>query len=144
MDKDFEKVRNELQKSINDEARKIYSEKVIQHCTNPENVGRMNDPDGSADVRGPCGDSVEIYLNIADRKISDIRFFTDGCTPTVACGSVVTKLAKGRSLKDALKISPADVIDELDGLPEANLHCAILATTSLYRAMGDYLLRKEI
>ncbi len=144
MDKKFEKLGNELQELVDAETRKIYSEKVIQYFTQHENMGRLNDPDGSAYIKGPCGDSMEMYLAIADDSISEVRFFTDGCVPTIACGSAATKLVKGRHIKDAMKIAPADIINALDGLPEWNLHCAILATTTLYKALADYLLRKQI
>jgi nitrogen fixation NifU-like protein len=144
MSNDFENFGNELQKSIDTEARSIYSEKVIQYSSHPENMGRMNDPDGVAAVSGLCGDSIEIFLTVVDDRISDIRFATDGCGPTIACGVMATKLAKERTIKDAMKISPADIINGLDGLPERNLHCAILATMTLYKALADYLLRKEM
>ena len=144
MDKDLEKLANELQESIDAETRKIYSEKVIHYFTHHENMGRMNDPDGSAYIKGPCGDSMEMYLTILDDNISEARFFTNGCVPTIACGSAATELVKGKHINDAMKIAPADIINTLDGLPEWNLHCAILATMTLYKALADYLLRKKM
>ena len=144
MEKDLDRLGNELQESIDADVRNIYSEKVAQYAAQPENIGRMNDPDGSAFIKGLCGDTMEMYLVISDEKISEALFYTDGCGVTLACGTVVTKLAKGRDLKDALRISPADIIDELDGLPGENLHCGILAASTLHRALADYLLRKQM
>lgn len=141
----FEKLIEELQESIDEDARKYYSEKTIQYFTHPINVGRMNDPDGAAILKGVCGDSMEMYLIISENKITKACFYTeDGCGVTVACGSIATKLAEGRSLKDALRISPAEIIEELDGLPAENIHCAILATSTLHKALADYLLRRQI
>jgi len=131
-----------LQESILEDAKKRYSEKVIQLWLEPKNLGRMNDPDGAAVVKGLCGDTTEIYLSIRNDKIYDASFFTDGCGPTIACGSTVTELVKGKSIEDALKLSPANIIDALDGLPEESIHCAILAVNTLHKAIADYLLRK--
>ena len=79
---------------------------------------------------------------IRNNKIYDASFSTNGCGPTIACGSTVTELVKGKSIEDALKLSPASIIDALDGLPEDNIHCAILAVNTLHKAIADYSLRK--
>ena len=143
MDKNFEKMLENLQESINEDAKKIYSQKTIEYFIQPKNLGRMNDPDATAIVKGSCGDTMEFYLLLKDERISEILFFTDGCGTTIACGSVVTEIAKGKSIKKALKISPADVIDKLGGLPEESIHCAILAVITLYQAIADYLLKGQ-
>jgi len=140
MDK-LDKFARDLQEAILKDEKKKYSEKVVQLWLNPENVRRMTDPDGAALMKGVCGDTVEIYLSIRNNKIYDASFFTDGCGPTVACGSLVTELVKGKSIEDALKLSPASIIDALDGLPEENIHCAILAINTLHKAIADYLLK---
>ena len=144
MDKNLEKLAVELQKAIDEDARNTYSDEVIQYSSHPKNLGRMNDPDGSAYIKGLCGDTVEMYLVITDETITDARFYTDGCGVTVACGSVATELAKGKSINDVLKISPADIINELKKVPEENLHCAILAASTLHKALSDYLLRRQM
>ncbi len=144
MDKNLEKIGNELQKLVDAETRKIYSEKVIQYFNRHENMGRMNAPDGSAYIKGPCGDTMEMYLEISGDNISKACFFTDGCVPTIACGSSATKLVEGKNIHDAMKIAPADILNELDGLPEINLHCAILAINTLYKALADFLLQRQI
>ena len=124
--------------------KKAYSKQIIEHFTQPKNVGRMTDPDGSAIVKGQCGDTMEMYLIIKDENISEILFYTDGCRITIICGSVTTELAKGRTIEDALRISPADVIDKLHDFLGSNFHCAILAVTTLYKALADYLLKREL
>jgi len=109
----------------------------------PENMGRMNDPDGSAIVTGICGDTMEMYLVIGNGTIEDARFFTDGCAASRACGATAACLAKGRTLKETLRLSPADVIDAWGEIPGGSVHCAILAVGTLHRALADYLIRTQ-
>lgn len=109
----------------------------------PNNMGRMNDPDGSAWTKGQCGDTMEMYLVIKDDQITEARFHTDGCTASRACGSTAARLAESRTLKDVLRLSPADVLDVWADLPQGNIHCAILAVGTLHKAVADYLLRKQ-
>ena len=142
MDSDLEKLANELQKAIDEDARNTYTEEVIQYSSHPKNLGKMNDPDGSASIKGLCGDTMEIYLTITSETVIDARFNTDGCGVTLACGSVATELVKGKSITDVLMISPADIIYALKKLPEENLHCAILSVSTLHKALADYLLRR--
>ena len=141
MEKEIDDFASDLQKQVNADAENMYSKKVICYANNPENVGRMNDPDGSAFTKGLCGDTMEIYLSITDGRIVDARFFTDGCGVTLACGTSVTKLIKGKTIAEVFAISPAHVIIDLDGLPGENLHCSILAVNTLHKAVADYLLR---
>ncbi len=101
--------------------------------------GRLNDPSGSASIRGLCGDEMEFYLVIDDGVITDVKYYTEGCEHTRICGQAVARRAKGKTLLDALAISPRQIIDET-ALPEDGRHCAILATSTLYRAIADYLL----
>ena len=100
----------------------------------------MNDPDGSAWVDGLCGDSMEMYLVIKDSMITEASFFTDGCSASRACGSAAAHLATGKSLNEALKLSPADILATLENIPENYTHCSILAVTTLFKALTDYLL----
>jgi len=137
----FSNVAERLQAIMILEARKIYSEKVIQFSCRPENFRRMSTADAAAVVKGMCGDTMEIYLKIASNRISDASFFTDGCGATLACGSIVTMLAKEERLEETLAISSSGLIDELGGLPRESIHCAILAVSTLYRAIADYLMK---
>ena len=100
--------------------------------------GRMNDPSAAARVTGPCGDSMEFYLIIRDDIIETVRYHTDGCQYTHLCGAAVAAMAEGASIKHALTIHPALLLDALEDLPPAHRHCAILSVSTLYRAIGEY------
>jgi nitrogen fixation NifU-like protein len=140
----FDKKFEDLEKFVMNEMRNIYSEKAIEYSMQPRNVGIIENPDGYAKIKGPCGDTMEIYLKIEDDCIKDAKFFTDGCGATIACGSAVTEIAKGKSIKEVLKISPNDVLDFLDGLPEENIHCSILSVNTLHTALAIYFLLKNL
>ena len=101
--------------------------------------GRMNAPTAAAVVRGPCGEEMEIHLHIREGVIEDIRFFTEGCAETRRCGEAVAAAAYGNTVTDALAISPRQIIDTQDSLPDTGRHCAILAVSTLFRAIGEYL-----
>ena len=109
----------------------------------PENMGRMNDPDGSAFIDGICGDSMEMYLIIENNIITESKFFTNGCNSSRFCGSAAARLAKGKSIKDVLRLSPADVIDTGGEIPDREVHCAILAVSTLHKSLADYLLKVQ-
>lgn len=118
-----------------------YSEKVMEHFSNPCNVGMLDNPDGVGKVGNPvCGDLMEIMIKVDKKKdsIKDIRFRTFGCGAAVATSSMVTALAKGKTLDDALKITRNDVAEELDGLPPIKMHCSNLAADALHAAINDY------
>lgn len=123
---------------IKAEMRKVYSEAVIEHSMNPRNVGGLEDADGFAKVTGPCGDTMEIWLRVENGTIRDASFVTDGCGTTIASGSMVTEMVKGKSVSDARKISQQDVLNALGGLPEESQHCALLAANTLKEAIRDY------
>jgi len=144
MEKDTKDPFNELENIINIQMEKIYSKKTIEYSKNPVNVGRMNDPDGAAMIKGLCGDTMEIYLIIENDKITEVKFFTDGCGVTLACGSAVTKLTKGKTIDEVLSLSPKDIINHLEGLPIENIHCSILTANTLNKAIANYLLQKYI
>ena len=133
-----------LQEFINAEMRKVFSETVVDHAMNPRNVGNMEDADGYASITGPCGDTMDIWLKVKDNTIVESAFMTDGCGTTIAAGSMITELAKGKSITQAMKISQQDVLNALGGLPEESQHCALLAANTLKDAVNDYLaLKKE-
>ena len=120
----------------------VYPEHIIALAKNPKHFGRMNDPTSAASIKGPCGDEMEFYLVIKDRIIEDIKFYTKGCIATVVCGSMSAQLALGKSIDEVLGISPKEIIEALSGLSEDHCHCSILAVSTLYRAIADYLLKK--
>ena len=135
---------DELQELIMADMRKVYSETVIDHAMNPRNVGNMETADGYANVTGSCGDTMEIWLKVRDGIIAEATFLTDGCGTAVASGSMVTELAKGKSIPGAQKVTQQDVLSALGGLPEESLHCALLAAETLKEAIKDYFaLKKE-
>lgn len=105
-----------------------------------EFFGRMNDPTAAASIRGICGDEMEFYLAIRDDRIEDVRYYTAGCGNTRFSGRAVARRAKGRRVTDALSISAGEIIRSGECEPEAGRHCAILAVTTFYRAVADYLL----
>jgi len=120
-----------------------YSKKVMEHFMNPKNVGTMDDPDGHGKVGNPvCGDLMEIFIKVKDDKIEDIRFQTFGCGSAIATSSMVSEMAKGMRLDEAMKITRNDVADELDGLPPVKMHCSNLAADALHEAIKDYRRKK--
>jgi nitrogen fixation NifU-like protein len=129
----------ELEQSVMEEMRKVYSEKTIDHFLNPRNLGEIPAPDGFSRITGPCGDTMEISLKVIDGKVMNTSFWTDGCGTSIASGSMVTELAKGKGVSEALKITQQDVLDALGGLPEESVHCALLAANTLREALKDYL-----
>ena len=117
----------------------VYSDKVLEHFKNPRNVGELENPDGVGLEGNPvCGDLMEIQIKVEDNRITDIRFKTFGCGSAIATSSMVTELAKGKTLDEALSISRQDVADELDGLPKQKMHCSNLAADALHKAIEDY------
>ncbi|MCE5203431.1 MAG: Fe-S cluster assembly scaffold protein NifU [Coriobacteriales bacterium] len=120
----------------------LYTEKVMEHFGNPRNVGVIEDPDGVGEVGNPvCGDVMKITLKVADDCISDIKFQTLGCGAAIATSSIVTEMAKGMTLSEAVMITKQQVADELGGLPPAKMHCSVLATDGLKVAIDDYLVK---
>jgi nitrogen fixation NifU-like protein len=130
-----------MKNSSNKEETIGYPKEFISLLNDPKFFGRMNDPTASSYLKGPCGDSMEYYLVIEDKKITDIKYFTDGCGATRACAAMAAHLAYGKTVKEALTISAGEVIKRLKGLPEDHLHCSILSVSTLYRAIADYLLK---
>jgi len=118
---------------------KMYSDKVLKHFRNPHNLGGMDNPDGVGQVGNPiCGDIMKLYIKVKDNKIKDIKFETLGCGAAIATSSMITDLAKGKTLEKAFKITRNDVAGSLDGLPPIKMHCSNLATDALHKAIEDY------
>ncbi len=117
----------------------IYSEKVMDHFTNPRNVGEIENADGIGEVgNAKCGDIMKMYLKINNGVIEDVKFKTFGCGAAVATSSMATELIKGKKLDDAMKITNKAVIEALDGLPPAKIHCSVLAEQAMKAAIADY------
>jgi nitrogen fixation NifU-like protein len=122
----------------------MYTEKVMDHFRNPRNMGEIPDADGVGTVGNPvCGDLMTIYIKVKDNRLEDIKFKTFGCGAAIATSSMITELARGKTLDEALKISRGDVADNLGGLPPIKMHCSNLAADGLHAAIQDYLKKKE-
>ncbi|RJQ50698.1 MAG: Fe-S cluster assembly scaffold protein NifU [Nitrospiraceae bacterium] len=117
----------------------MYSAKVMDHFSNPRNVGEMPDADGIGTEGNPvCGDVMKIYIKVKDNKITDAKFQTFGCGAAIAVSSMVTEMAKGMTLDEALKITKASLAEALDGLPPQKMHCSNLGADALHKAIEDY------
>ena len=134
----FDRSIEELEQRVIEQARAVYSDKVVDEFYNPKNVGRMPEPDARGLVHGWCGDTMEIYLRLKEERIEKVSFVTNGCGPTVACGSMLTTMVQGMSLEEASKVRPGDLLEALDGLPEENAHCAELAVSTLQNALLNW------
>ena len=122
----------------------MYSEKVMEHFRNPHNMGEIPDADGVGTVGNPvCGDLMTIYIKVKDNRLEDIKFKTFGCGAAIATSSIITELAKGKTLEEAMKITRGDVADNLGGLPPIKMHCSNLAADGLHAAIQDYLKKRE-
>jgi nitrogen fixation NifU-like protein len=143
MAQEFDDAFKEIEQSVMEEMKKVYSEKTIDHFLNPRNLGEIPAPDGFGRVTGSCGDTMEIYLKVRDGKVMNAAFWTDGCGTSIASGSMVTEMAKGRAVGEAQRISQQDVLDALGGLPEESVHCALLAADTLKEAIKGYLAFKN-
>ncbi len=116
-----------------------YSEKVMEHFTNPRNVGEIPDANGVGTVGNPvCGDIMRLYLKIKDNRIEDIKFKTFGCGAAIASSSMMTELVKGKTIDEAVKVSNKAVAEALGGLPRIKRHCSVLAEEALQKALDDY------
>jgi nitrogen fixation NifU-like protein len=134
---DFDRLVAELQQQIVEQERALYSAKVIEEAHHPKNLGRMAGPDAYGIVHGWCGDTMEVYLRLNGARIRGATFMTDGCGPSVACGSMLTTMVREVSLEEAGEIKAEDLVAALDGLPEESLHCAELAVNTLHEAIAN-------
>jgi len=139
MAEEFDDPFKELEQSIMEDMKRVYSEKTIDHFLNPRNLGKIPAPDGLGRITSPHGNIMEIYLKVKDGKVINASFWTDGCGCCIASGSMVTELAKEKSVFEAQKITQQDVLDALGGLPEDSLHSALLAANTLKEAIKNYL-----
>ena len=122
----------------------MYSEKVMDHFRNPRNIGEIPNADGVGTVGNPvCGDLMTVYIKVEDAMLKDVKFKTFGCGAAVATSSMITELAKGKTIEEALKITRSDVADSLGGLPPIKMHCSNLAADALHAAINDYLKKRE-
>jgi len=134
-DDEFVKLLENLQRKIEYEEEETYSKVVISEYRNPSNFGILDDPNALGVIKGPCGDTMKITLEIKNDSIMKARFWTDGCGATIACGSMLTKIIKDKTLQEANDISCSRLLEELNGLPIEHHHCAVLAVNTLRKAI---------
>ena len=117
----------------------MYTDKVMDHFSNPRNIGEIKNADGVGEVGNPvCGDMMSFYINVKDNKIADIKFKTFGCVAAIAVSSMVTEMALGKTLEEAKKITKKSVAESLDGLPKEKMHCSNLGADALNKAIEDF------
>jgi nitrogen fixation protein NifU and related proteins len=122
----------------------IYSDKVMDHFMHPRNVGEIENPDGVGEVGNPvCGDMMTFYIKVKDSHLDDVKFKTFGCGAAIAVSSMVSEMAKGKTLEEAKKITPELVAKELEGLPKQKFHCSNLGAQALNKAIDDYESKKK-
>jgi nitrogen fixation NifU-like protein len=122
----------------------IYSEKVMEHFMNPRNVGEIENPDGIGEMGNPiCGDMMTFYIKVKDNRIDDVKFKTFGCGAAIAVSSMVSEMAKGKTLEEVTQITPKLVANELGGLPKVKYHCSNLGAQALQRAIKNYWDKKK-
>jgi len=123
----------------------IYSEKVMEHFMHPRNVGEIKNADGIGEVGNPvCGDMMTFYIKVKDSRLDDVKFQTFGCGAAIAVSSIVSEMAIGKTLEEALTITPSLVAQELEGLPKNKFHCSNLGAQALRKAIKDYATKKGI
>ena len=138
-DNDIVDLIEELQRKIEREEEGKYSKVVIHEYRNPSNFGVLDDPNAVGMIKGPCGDTMKITLDIKNGRILEVCFWTDSCGATIACGSMLTKMIKGKTAEEANNISNKKLIESLGGLPEEHQHCATLTINTLHEATKNYL-----
>jgi nitrogen fixation NifU-like protein len=122
----------------------MYSDELMEHFRNPKNMGRMENPDGVGKVGNPvCGDVMYLYIKVKDNRVADIKWETFGCAAAIGTSSIITELAKGKTLEEAEKITKQDVADALGGLPPIKMHCSVLSTDALKEAIKMYRSKKK-
>ncbi|MDR3112583.1 MAG: Fe-S cluster assembly scaffold protein NifU [Elusimicrobiota bacterium] len=123
----------------------FYSEKVMDHFANPRNVGEIPNADGMGEVGNPvCGDMMTFYIKVKENKLDDVKFKTFGCGAAIAVSSMVSEMAIGKTVDEALNITNADVAKELGGLPPNKMHCSNLGADALHKAIENYKSKKEV
>ena len=123
----------------------FYSDKVMDHFTNPRNVGEIPDADGVGEIgNAKCGDIMKMYIKVRDGRIADVKFKTFGCGSAIATSSIATEMIMGQTIEEALQLSNKAVVEALDGLPAHKIHCSVLAEQAIKAAIADYYRRQGI
>jgi nitrogen fixation NifU-like protein len=144
----FDRFVEDLQRQVDEQARAVYSAELpkaalIEEASYPDHVGRMDAPDAYGRAMGWCGDMMEFYLRLDGERIEAVRFMTDGCGPTLACGNVLARMIEGLTLDQASDFLPEQIVEALGGLPEEHLHCAELAVSTFQNAMFSWRFKQQ-
>lgn len=139
---DLDDFIQDLQEQIFKETRETYGEVMFQRWHNPLHMGRLQDPDAYAKLRGACGDSIEIFLKFEKNRVVQASFLTDGCGPSVVCASFAAEMSIGRTPDELLEISAEAILNKLGGLPDEDQHCAYLAAETLQEALNHYMIEQ--
>ena len=139
MSDNLDRFVEQLQEEIYEDSRAAFGEKVYQRWRRPQYMQAMKNPDGHANLKGGCGDSIEIFLKFENDRVAGASFQTDGCSTSIVCGSYAAEMALGKTADQLLEIDGDLILNELGGLPEENEHCAHLAAESLHAALDDFM-----
>jgi nitrogen fixation protein NifU and related proteins len=142
MENNLDKFVQQLQDQIFEETKDVFGEVVYKRWREPLYMGVLDDPDGHAKVKGTCGDTIEIFLKFEKGRVSKASFQTDGCGPSVVCGSYAAEMAIGKDPDEITEITGNIILEKLGGLPEENEHCAFLAAESLQQALHDFMIKR--
>ena len=140
---DFDRFVADLQWEVDEQARAVFSDRLLEEAYHPDHIGRMSEPDLYGKSVGWCGDMMEVYLRLDGGRVEAAKFMTDGCGPTLACGNALARLVEGCTLEEAGGVMPEAIVDAIDGLPEEHLHCADLAVATLQNALFNWRLKRE-
>ncbi len=138
---DLDELAEGLENMILEDAKKVFSETVIEYAYNPRNMGVINNADGVGKITGTCGDTIQISIRVENGRIQESMFITDGCGTSIACGSMLTEMIKDKTIEEALMINSNDLLRSLGGLPEEHVHCTVLVVDVLRGAIDDYTIK---
>jgi nitrogen fixation NifU-like protein len=141
--KDDEQIKKEMIDLLMEKITGGLSEKVVDYGNHPRNYGSLEKPDGYAKIKGPCGDTMEMFLKSRNDKIDDICYTTDGCMTSHAAGTAATVMAKGKPVRECLRINQSSILEHLGGMPEDSQHCTLLAANTFHKALRDYAIGKK-
>jgi nitrogen fixation protein NifU and related proteins len=141
--KNDEQIKKEMIDLLMEKITGGLSEKVADYGTHPRNYGSLDQPDGYAKIKGPCGDTMEMFLQIRNDRIVDIAYTTDGCMTSHAAGTAATVMARGVTIRESLKINQSSILEHLGGMPEDSQHCALLAANTFHKALRHYAVGRK-
>lgn len=141
---ELDRLADDLQSRIDDEEAKVFSSTAIGEARAPSNMGPLEAPDGHVRRTGSCGDTMDVFVKVVGDKVTEVSFLTDGCGATVACGSMLTKIAADMTLDQVMELNDQDLLVALDGLPEENHHCVRLAVAALHGAVKATRVYQEL